>query len=77
VEPNIKITAKQIRFLLSSGRAWAVHPLHVSAGVPRDLQGYYDVPLDEQRRYRWGTLSGRRELAILRSWVASGYRQQD
>jgi hypothetical protein len=77
VEPSIKITARQIRFLLSSGRAWAVHPLHVPDGVPADLRGYYAVPLEEERRYRWGLLDGAQELEILRTWVASGFRQPE
>jgi hypothetical protein len=47
--PTIKVTAKQIRFLLGSGRAWMVQPLHVPDGVPKDLQGYYRVPLEEER----------------------------
>src|SRR5262245_15648893 len=45
MEPTIKVTAKQIRFLLSSGRAWMVQPLHVPGGVPAALRGYYAVPL--------------------------------
>jgi len=75
MEPTIKVTAKQIRFLLSPGRAWMVQPLHVPGGVPADLRGYYLVPLDEQRKYQWGLLSAKMELAALRSWVSSGYKQ--
>jgi hypothetical protein len=71
----IKVTAKQIRFLFDSGRAWMVQPLHVSGGVPADLRGYYAVPLDEERKYQWGLLSAKAELAALRSWVAKGYKQ--
>jgi hypothetical protein len=52
-----------------------VQPLHVPGGVPADLRGYYVVPLDEQRKYQWGLLSAKTELAALRSWVADGYKQ--
>ena len=76
MKPTIKVTAKQIRFLLhSSDRAWIVQPLHVPGGVPADLRGYYAVPLDEERKYQWGVLSAKSELAALRSWVANGYKQ--
>ena len=75
MEPTIKVTAKKIRFLLSPHRAWMVQPLHVRGGVPADLRGYYAVPLDEQRKYLWGQLSAKMELAALRSWVADGYKQ--
>jgi hypothetical protein len=75
VGPTIKITAKQIRFLLSSGRAWMVQPLHVPGDVPRELRGYYAVPLDEERRYSWGGLDAATELAVLWAWVANGFKQ--
>jgi hypothetical protein len=73
---GVKITARQIRFLLTDRkRAWMVQPLHVSDGVPKDLQGYYDPPLDEQQNCGWGTLDGVTELAILQEWVARGYKE--
>jgi hypothetical protein len=75
MSPTIKVTAKQIRFLLSSGRAWMVQPLHVPGDVPTDLRGYYSVPLEEERRYKWGLLDSETELAALRAWVASGFKQ--
>jgi hypothetical protein len=75
MRPSIKVTPRQIRFLLSSGRVWAVQPLHVPEGVPTDLQGYYSVPLEEERRHRWGLLDAGRELDIFRAWVASGFKQ--
>ena len=74
MEPSIRITAKQIRFLLGSGRAWAVQHLHVADGVPAELRGNYAVPLDEQRRHGWGLLDEATELGVLRSWVALGYK---
>jgi hypothetical protein len=52
-----------------------VQPLHVPGGVPADLRGYYAVPLDEERKYQWGLLNAKMELAALRSWVANGYKQ--
>lgn len=73
---SVKITARQIRFLLTDRkRVWMVQPLHVPDGVPKDLQGYYDPPLDEQQNRGWGTLNGGAELAILREWVARGYKR--
>ena len=73
---GVKITARQIRFLLTDGkRAWMVQPLHVPDGVPVDLQGYYAPPLDEQQNRGWGTLDADTELAILRNWVARGYKE--
>jgi hypothetical protein len=74
VAPNIKITPKQIRFLLDWRRAWGVQPLHVPGGIPADLQGYYAVPLDEERKHGWGDLSAATELRVLRQWVARGYK---
>ncbi len=71
---SIRITAKQIRFLLNSGRAWAIQPLHVAGGVPAELQGNYAVPLDAQRQHRWGLLDEATELSALRLWVALGYK---
>ncbi len=58
---NIKITAKQIRFVFDSGKVWAILPLHINDGVPPQLRGYYSVPLAEQRKYAWGLLDGERE----------------
>src|SRR4051812_46450198 len=77
VGPTIRVTAKQIRFLLGSGRAWMVQPLHVPDGVPKDLQGYHRVPLEEERRHRRGLLKGAQELDILRALVAVGFMQRD
>lgn len=74
MEPSVRITAKQIRFLLGSGRAWAILPLHVAGGVPTDLRGDYVVPLDAQRQHRWGLLDEATELSVLRSWVTRGYK---
>jgi hypothetical protein len=73
VKPSIKVTGKQIRFLLDSGRVWMIQQLHVPGGVPKELQGNYDVPLEEQR-HGWGNLKGATELKILRAWVASGFK---
>jgi len=72
VDPTIKITARQIRFLLV-GRVWMIQPLHIAEGVPKHLQGFYCVPLAEQRRYQWGLLNEAEELQILESWIASGF----
>jgi hypothetical protein len=72
---QIKVTGKQIRFFLPSGRVGAIQPLHVAGGVPKNLQGCYSVSLDEQRRYGWGTLSGPTELRIFRKWVKDGLKQ--
>jgi len=73
---GVKISARQIRFLLTDRRrAWMVQPLHVPEGVPKELQGYYDPPTDEQQGRGWGTLDADTELAILRVWVARGYKQ--
>jgi hypothetical protein len=52
-----------------------VQPLHVPGDVPTDLRGYYSVPLEEERRYKWGLLDSETELAALRAWVASGFKQ--
>lgn len=73
--PNIKVTAKQIRFIFDSGRVWMIQPLHVAGGVPSDLQGLYCVPLDEQRKHAWGNLKGIQEKKILRQWVSLGFMQ--
>lgn len=73
---GVKITARQIRFLLTDRkRAWGVQPLHVPDGVPKSLQGIYDPPLNEERKYCWGTLDGDTELSILRKWVKRGYKE--
>jgi hypothetical protein len=73
---GVKITARQIRFLLPDRkRAWMVQPLHVCGGVPEELRGYYDPPVDERQNRGWGTLDADTELAILRDWVARGYKQ--
>jgi hypothetical protein len=72
-----KITARQIRFLLADRkRAWMVQPLHVPDGVPKELQGYYDPPLEAQQNCGWGRLDadtdcrpGRRRI-ILRAYFA-------
>jgi hypothetical protein len=73
---GVKVTARQMRFLLSDGkRAWMVQPLHVPDGVPRELQGYY-APPTEQQNHGWGALDAATELAILRDWVARGYKQE-
>ena len=74
---SVKITARQIRFLLDRKRAWMVQPLHVPEGVPAELQGYYDPPLQEQQNCGWGTLNADRELEILRDWVARGFKRTD
>lgn len=73
---GVKITARQIRFLLTDRkRAWMVQFLHVPDGVPKELQGFYNPPLDEQQNRGWGTLDPDTELAILREWVARGYKE--
>ena len=63
--PNVKVTRRQIRFLLGQGRAWMIQPLHVHAGVPAELRGQYSVPHDEV----WGGVGdpGWRTLA---RWAA-------
>jgi hypothetical protein len=73
---GVKITARQIRFLLiDRKRAWAVQPLHVTEGMPQELQGYYGPPVGEQQNRGRGSLDADTELAILREWVARGYKQ--
>lgn len=72
---NIKVTPRQIRFLLESGRVWMVQPLHVLGGVPKELCGYYSVSLEEERKHGWGRLNGKREQAILGEWVANGFKE--
>jgi hypothetical protein len=74
---GVKITARQIRFLLDAKRAWMVQPSHVPGGVPEELRGYYDPPREEQQGRGWGTLDADRELEILRDWVARGFRRPD
>lgn len=74
--PGVKVTAKQMRFLLGGGRrVWMIQPLHVPGGVPRELQGHYAPPTDEQQNRGWGALDAATELTILREWVARGYKQ--
>jgi len=80
-KPNIRITAKQIRFVFDSGKVWMIQPLHVTSGVPVDLRGNYSVPLDEQRKHAWGnrkfgwvTMSGKQEVRIFRQWIRSGFK---
>ena len=73
-KPNIRITAKQIRFVFDSGKVWMIQPLHVTSGAPDDLRGTYSVPLDEQRKHGWGSLSGKQQVRILRQWVRSGFK---
>jgi len=72
-KPNIKITAKQIRFVFDSGKVWMIQPLHVAGGVPVGLRGNYSVPGDEQY-HGWGNLSGKQQVRILRQWVRSGFK---
>jgi hypothetical protein len=72
--PNIKITAKQIRFVFDSGKVWMIQPLHVPDGVPNDLRGSYCVPLAEHQNCGWGRLDGKQEMKILHEWVARGYK---
>jgi hypothetical protein len=72
---NIKVTPKQIRFLLESGRVWMIQPLHVRKGIPKELCGYYSVSLEEERKHGWGRLSGKREQEILREWVEKGFKE--
>lgn len=72
--PTVRVTAKQIRFVLASGGVWAVQPLHVPGGVPAALRGNYAVPTAEQRRHAWGDMTGAAELKALRAWVARGYK---
>ena len=72
---NIKVTPKQIRFLLEGGRVWMVQPLHVPEGIPKALCGYYSVSLEEERKHAWGRLDGKREQEILREWVAKGLKE--
>jgi hypothetical protein len=52
-----------------------IQPLHVPDGVPKELQGHYNPPLDEQQNRGWGTLDSDAELAILREWVVRGYKE--
>jgi hypothetical protein len=73
-KPNIKITAKQNRFVFDSGKVWMIQPLHVAGGVPDQLRGDYSVPLDEQRKNGWGNLNGKQEVTILREWVQNGFK---
>jgi len=72
-KPNIKITAKQIRFVFDSGKVWMIQPLHVAGGVPDDLRGNYFVFGDEVF-HGWGNLSGKQQVRILRQWVRSGFK---
>jgi hypothetical protein len=71
---NIKITAKQIRFMFDSGKVWMIQPLHRRNGVPKELQGHYSVPSDEWQNCGWGGLDAKQEEKILRQWVRLGYR---
>ena len=75
VARNIKITPRQIRFLLEGGRVWMIQPLLVPDGVPGDLCGFYSVPLEEERKHAWGRIDGHREQDILREWIAKGFKQ--
>jgi len=75
MKPNIKITARQIRFLFDDGNVWMIQPLHVPDGVSLELRGYYSVPLHEQQDGGWGRLAGSREEQILRQWVSKGFKQ--
>lgn len=74
MKPNIKITARQIRFIFDSGKVWMILPLHVADGVPEELRGFYHVPLNEHENRGWGSLNGPQEVAILRSWVKRGFK---
>ncbi len=76
-KPNVKITQKQIRFIFDSGKVWMIQPLHVLDGVPKELRGYYCVPLAEQRKHGWGWswLDGKEELRILNEWIDKGFKQ--
>jgi hypothetical protein len=71
---NIKVTPKQIRFLLEGGRVWMIQPLHVPEGIPQELCGYYSVSLEEERKHGWGLLTGQCELEILREWLENGFK---
>ena len=73
-KPNIRITAKQIRFVFDSGKVWMIQKLHVAGGVPDDLRGNYSVPLVEQQKHGFGNLTGKQEVRVLRQWVRSGFK---
>ena len=74
MQANIKITARQIRFVFHDGKVWAIQRLHVPDGVPEVFRGYYAVPVDEQQKHEWGRLNGEREKKILRQWVKRGFK---
>jgi hypothetical protein len=75
-DPNIQITAKQIRFLLSAKKVWAIQRLSVPNGVPVMYRGYYSMPLDEERKYPWGwgTMTAAAELKVFKRWIELGYK---
>jgi hypothetical protein len=72
--PNIKITARQIRFIFDSGKVWMIQPLHIVDGVPEGLRGYYYVPSVEWQNCGWGSLNAKKEKTILRKWVSLGFK---
>lgn len=74
MKPNIKITAKQIRFVFDSGKVWMIQRLHFAKGVPAELRGFYRVPLAEEQNHGWGRLSAAQEEVILRDWVGRGFK---
>ena len=74
MKPNIKITAKQIRFVFDSGKVWMIQRLHVIGGIPEELRGYYSVPLDDERIHGWGWHDGKQEIRILKHWIRSGFK---
>jgi len=73
-KPNIRITAKQIRFVFDSGKVWMIQKLHVTGGVPDDLRGNYSVPLVEQQKHGFGNLTGKQVVRVLRQWVRGGFK---
>ena len=74
MKPNIKVTAKQIRFVFDSGKVRMIQPLHVVGGMPEELRGYYSVPSGDKRIHGWGWHDGKQEIRILKQWIRSGFK---
>lgn len=76
--PTIKVTARLIRGLSCMDEKTIMwqQPLHVPNGMPKELRGFYDPPLEEERAHTWGydDMTGDREIEILQSWIESGFK---
>jgi hypothetical protein len=71
---NIKVTARQIRFIFDSDKVWMIQPLRMIDGVAEDLRGYYSVPTGDWENCGFGWLDAKKQKKILKKWVRLGFK---